>query len=236
MLVGIRVAREGGGERLRFRAGIPNAIGQGGARLCDFVTEAAQFLVLRSLQPPDLLLHRAYAGHLPHIGGNSPEEQIARHIEGSGGQITLIGVRLHLLGAGQALAQGGKRQVLHLGVRGQQRLAGALIFRGGLAGEFGRSDESGGRKILIARRFRLPVPERFGLDLRSGQLADAFKTHDGVPQVGNGGVAVLKVKAFQEFFANCECVPIPWNREWNRETGCNEPGHMRSFRAAWARP
>ncbi len=136
----------GWGRAARFRAGIPNAIGQGGARLRDFVAQAAQFLVFRSLQPADLLLHRANAGHLPDIGGNAPEQQVARHIEGARGQVALVGVRLHLLGARQALAQGGERQVLHLGVGGQQRLAGALIVRGGLAGEFGRRDESGASK------------------------------------------------------------------------------------------
>ena len=107
VLVGIGVARQGGGQGLGLGVGIPDAIGQGGAGLRDFVAQAAQFLVLGSLQPPDLLLHRAYAGHLPHIGGNAPEEQVARHIEGAGGEVALIGVRLHVLGARQTLAQGG---------------------------------------------------------------------------------------------------------------------------------
>src|ERR1022692_1627260 len=74
----------------------------------------------------------------------------------------------------------------------------ARIGGGGGARQFGRRDKAGAREILVARRLRLPVPERLLFDLGRGQLRKAFEAQHGMSQVGDGSVAVLEIEALQE--------------------------------------
>src|SRR5262249_24533198 len=48
-------------------------------------------------------------------------------------------------------------------------------------------------------RFRLAIPQRLLFDFGGGQFGDALEGEDGVPEVRDGGVAVLEVEALQEF-------------------------------------
>ena len=73
--------------------------------------------VLGSLQPADLLFQRADAGHLPDVGGNAPEQQVARHVEGARREVALVGVRLHLLRPRQRLGQAVERARVNLARR-----------------------------------------------------------------------------------------------------------------------
>ena len=127
VLVGIGMACQRGRQWLGLGVDIPDAIGQRGTRLRDFIAQAAQLLIFGGLQPPDLFLHRANAGDLADIGWHAPEEQVAGDVEGARRQVALVSVRLHVLGARQTLGQGGKREVFYLAVGGEQSFAGGLI-------------------------------------------------------------------------------------------------------------
>src|SRR5581483_12210182 len=72
------------------------------------------------------------------------------------------------------------------------------IRRGALALQLGRRDETLPRKILIPVRLRLSVPERLLLDLGSRDLRDPLEAQDGMTQIGDRGVAVLKIETLQE--------------------------------------
>ncbi len=61
-----------------------------------------------------------------------------------------------------------------------------------------RRDESGLREILIARRFRLAVPQRFVFDLARRQFADALEAQHRMAQIGDRLVAVLEVEALEK--------------------------------------
>src|SRR5690242_6905410 len=65
--------------------------------------------------------------------------------------------------------------------------------------EFGRKDGFGFGEILIARAARLAVPELLVFDLGGGELGHAFKADRYMAQVGDRGVAVLEIKAFEKF-------------------------------------
>ena len=64
------------------------------------------------------------------------------------------------------------------------------------------------RKILIARRARLPVPQLLVFNLGGGQFGDAFEAHHHVAEVGNGRVAVLEVEALEELLRVVRAHPL----------------------------
>jgi len=78
-------------------------------------------------------------------------------------------------------------------------------------------------KILVAGRLRLAIPQRLFFNLGGGQFGDALEADHRVAQIGDGGVAVLEIEAFEEFLAKSWVRPIRWNRVWNRASGCSAP-------------
>src|SRR6185437_1820188 len=71
-----------------------------------------------------------------------------------------------------------------------------------------RCNKSALREILIPRRFRLPIPQRLVFNLRRRQFTDAFKTQDGMPEVRDRLMAVLKVVAFQKLLRIMSAYPF----------------------------
>jgi len=67
--------------------------------------QLAKLGVLGGRQTADLFFDGADAGHLADAGGDTPEKQIAGDVEGAGGDVALIGVRLHGIGPGKALGE-----------------------------------------------------------------------------------------------------------------------------------
>src|ERR1035438_2676361 len=76
------------------------------------------------------------------------------------------------------------------------------------AGKLRRGDESGFRKVLIARRLCLAIPERFILNLARGQFADAFETQDGMAEIGYRLVTVLKIETLEKTLRVVRAHPI----------------------------
>ena len=101
--------------------------------------------------------------------------------------------------------------------------------------EFRRRDEAGARKILIARRARLAVPQLFVFNLGGGELGDAFKAQHDVAQIGDGGVAVLEVEALEKLGGIVRAHPLDGiaNRIGRARVARQRIGDL--FREAWAR-
>src|SRR4051794_3245130 len=186
-------------ERLRGCVRVPDAIRGIGARARDLLAEIAKLRVLRCAQPPDLLLDRPDAADLPDIRRHAPEQQVPRDVERPRRDVPPICLRLHVVRAGKLLRQAGKRPLIHLRVRREQRLARLVVDRRVLPGQLRRRDEPGPREILVPRRLRLPVPQRLGLDLRGRKLRQALEAEHRVAQVGDRSVAVLEVEALEKF-------------------------------------
>ena len=235
-LVRIGVPRERGSERLGRRGRIPNAIRRGRACLRQFVPQRAHLCVFGRLPAPDLLFQRANARNLAHIGRHAPEEQIARYVESARRDVAAIALGLHLLRPRIAIAKIREGQLVDLGVCRQERLASLAICRRVGAGQLGRSDEAGARKILIARRFGLPIPQRLILDLGGRQFRNALEAQSRYAPGRRSRRGRIGNRSSPETSANRECAPNRWRRGSNRETGCSAPGHTPIFRAAWAPP
>ena len=100
------------------RVQVPAAIGRRRRRPAAIsVAKLAQLGVLGGLQAADLLLQRADAGDLADIGGDAQEQQVARDVEGARGDVALVGVGLHVVGAGQALGEAARRRLVDLARR-----------------------------------------------------------------------------------------------------------------------
>ena len=97
---------------------------------------------------------------------------------------------------------------VNLVVASQQVRSGFLIKRGLCRVELGRRHKSGFRKILIARRSRLAVPELFVFHFGGGELGNPFEAHHDVPQVGDGSVAVLEIEALEKLGGVVRAHPI----------------------------
>src|SRR6185312_12280539 len=83
-------------------------------------------------------------------------------------------------------------------VSGNQRVPRRSVFRGLRLAELGRRDESAFRKILIARRLRLAVPQHFIFDLTRRKFAYALEAKRRMAEIGNRLMAVLEIEAFEK--------------------------------------
>ncbi len=188
-------------QRRRQRLGrilIPHAVRRRGTGRGDLCAELPHFLKLRHAQTLDLLLQRANAGHLADVRGHAPEQQIARHVERPRRDVPRISLGLHRLRPRQFPGQIFVHLRVYLSVCIEQRPARGVVAIRIRTRQLRRRDEPGFRKILVARRLCLPVPQRFVFDLARRQLADAFETQHGMPEIGNRLMPVLEVKAFQK--------------------------------------
>ena len=93
---------------------------------------------------------------------------------------------------------------------------------------------------MIARRSGLAVPQLFVFDLGGGELGDAFKAHDDVAKIGDGSVAVLEVKTFEELGGIVRAHPldgiangISGTRVSRQRIGDLFRGHGRYGQDAW---
>ena len=64
--------------------------------------------------------------------------------------------------------------------------------------QFGRRDDVALGEILVAARFRLPVPELLVFDFDRRKLRDALEAEDRMAEVGDRGVPVLEVEAVEK--------------------------------------
>src|SRR4051794_26562053 len=98
MLIWIGVARERRGERLGGGLCVPNAMRLGRTGLRNLISEFAEFGILGGLEAANLLFQSANAGDLADVGGNTPKEQVAGHVESARGDVALVGGGLHVGG------------------------------------------------------------------------------------------------------------------------------------------
>src|SRR5205814_9804297 len=91
-----------------------------------------------------------------------------------------------------------KRRIVDFAVGGQKGIPGRFVGLDFDAAELRRYDKSRFSEILIARRFRLPVPELLILDFGGGKLRNPLEAEDDVAEIGDRCVAVLEVEAFEE--------------------------------------
>ncbi len=92
----------------------------------------------------------------------------------------------------------GEGRVVDEAVGGEEGLPGGLELGDFDAGEFRGDDEAGFAEVLIARGLGLAVPELFVFGFGGGEFGDAFEAEGEMAEVGDGGVAVLEVEAFEE--------------------------------------
>ena len=197
MGVGVAVLGEGGGEG--FGLGVVPAAGGGrGAGGGDFGADGADLGVGRGLEAADLLFEGADAGDLADVGGDGPEEEVAGDVEGAGGDVALVGVGLHVVGPGELARQMSEGRVVDEAIGGEEGVAGGLELGDFEAGEFGGDDEAGFAEVLVAGGFGLAVPELLVFGFGGGEFGDAFEAEGEMAEVGDGGVAVLEVEAFEE--------------------------------------
>ena len=197
VFVRFRVARQSRRDRLRVPF-VPDAVRRRGARLSHLIAELTNLGKLRYPQTLDLLFEGPDTGDLPDASRNSPEQEVAGDIERACGEVAFVHLRLHCVRAGKLLRQQSLHQGVDFRVCLKKVIARRLVKGRGLARQLRGRDESGFGKILITRRPRLAIPQRFVFDLSCRQFADAFETEHGVAEVGDGLMPVLEVKAFEE--------------------------------------
>ena len=131
------------------------------------------------------------------VGGQ--RQQVAGHVEGAGAERALVGLGLQRLGARDAAAQQFKN-------RGGNALVGAEKILDGLGVKLRRSGvfsktrkiPAGFEEVLVARGALLAVPARLVDEHDGGQQAEPLDGKGDVGQVGDGAMAVLKIKGIQE--------------------------------------
>ena len=92
----------------------------------------------------------------------------------------------------------GEGGVVDEAVGGQECFAGGEELRAFEVVELRGDDKAGFAEVLIAGRLGLAVPELFVLHFGGGEFGNAFEAERKMAEVGDGGVAVLEIEAFEE--------------------------------------
>ena len=173
--------------------------GRPGGGVAQFRAQVADFGHGMREQPRNLRFQGARVHDLAQGRVGRERQQVARHVEGPRLQGAVVGLRLHRLGAGDALAQGfvdGGGGALVGGEKVVDRIA--VEFGGrGIGAEFGKVP-AGFLEVLIARGALLPVPALLIHQHDGGQQAQALDGEGDVRQVGNGAMAVLEIECVEE--------------------------------------
>ena len=150
-------------------------------------------------QPRDLGLQRPRIHNLAQRGVGSQGQQVARYVKGARLERSLVGVRWHGFRAGNTPAQSIKdrRGGSLVGVKKLFDILGVELCRGGILAEI-REKPAGFEKILVAGGALLPVPALLVHQDDGRQQAEPLNGHGNVGQIGDGAVAVLKIKGVQE--------------------------------------
>ena len=89
------------------------------------------------------------------------------------------------------------QEPIDLGEAAENAMVGALCL-GATNGI--RHIPSAGRKVLIAARFRLAVPQRLVFEPDRGEFGDVLEADDDMAQVGNRSMAIVEIELVPEFF------------------------------------
>ncbi len=200
----VNTTRKGGLERGEFgnegAGGLGVDVpGRGGGGFAEFCAEEADFGGGMREQAGDLGFKSAGADDLAERGVGGEREQVAGDVEGAGAEGALVGFGLEAFRACDALAEqiedggadalvGGEEAVDGLGIE---------LGRSGICSEI-REIPAGFEEILIAGGAFLAVPAGLVDEDNGGKEAEALDGEGDVGEVGDGAVAVLKIKGVEE--------------------------------------
>ena len=199
VLVGIdEFGKSGGDGSVRVSRG-PTAAAGSAQRAAISSPSLAEFLIGRSLQPPNLFFEGADADHLPDAGGNSKEETVASDIESAGGNDCAYRPRASCPRGGEVSPD--TRRAF---VRGRERTRreARLPLRGSnVTCVLWQTPAARHNRIARNPDIGTTVPDRpkaARLRSRWRQVPKRLQSRSPNAQVGDGGVAVLEIEAFQK--------------------------------------